>query len=131
MYTIKHWTRFGGRPNSYIKNDGLRVTLGPRGDIYMNVIAWQALGCPEAVELMFDQGRRVIGLKPVAAWQPNSFPVRHKRQTNGKIIHASPFFVHFAIRSLRTVVFNHAHIDEDGVMTLPLDSITAVTRGSK
>ncbi len=131
MYTLKHRTTFRGRPNNAVRSEGLRVTVNSRGSIYINNISWQALGCPEAVELMFDQGRRVIGLKPVDAWQPNSFPVRHKTQSTGKVIHANPFCVHFAIRPLRTAIFNQAHIDEDGVMSLPLDSITAVSTGSR
>lgn len=131
MYTLKHWTRFQGHPNAYIRRDGLRVTLGPRGDIYLNVKAWEALECPKAVELLFDRGRRVIGLVRAEPWHPNSFPVRHKVRANGKVIHASPFCSHFMIKPLRTALFNDIEIDEQGVMSLPLDSITAVTRGSK
>ena len=131
MYTLKHWTKFRGKPNSYLRSDSLRVTMGPRGDIYMNKAGWEALGCPEAVELMFDVGRRVIGLKPVEAWQTDSFPVRHKTRSYGKVIHASPFTVDIRVRPKRTIIFNQAHIDEDGVLSLPLDSITAVTRGAK
>ena len=131
MYTLKHWTRFQGQPNAYVRRDGLRVTLGPRGDIYLNVKAWEALGCPGAVELLFDRGRRVIGLVPTEAWQPNSFPVKHKIRAYGKVIHASPFCQHFMIKPMRTALFNDIEIDDQGVMSLPLDSITAVTRGSR
>ena len=131
MYTLKHWTKFGGRPNAYIRSEGMRVTLGPRGDIYLNEKAWDAFGQPAAVALMFDAIRRVIGLEPADSWQPNSFPVRTKKKSGGKVIHASPFCVHFMIRTMRTVLFNTIEIDEKGVMSLPLDSITAITRGSK
>ena len=105
--------------------------MGIRGEIYLNKIAWDALGCPEAVELMFDIGRGVIGIKPVDPWKPNSFPIRHKKGKSGKCIRASPFAVHFAIRPRRTILFNKAEIDEDGVMSLPLESITAVSLGSR
>ncbi len=52
-------------------------------------------------------------------------------QSNGKVIHASPFFVDINIRPKRTVIFNRAHMEDDGIMELPIDSITAVGRGSK
>lgn len=107
------------------------MTLGPRGDIYMNGIGWECLGKPEAVELMFDKNRDVIGLKKVPTWQEDSFPVRHKKGSSGKIIHASPFFAHLAIRAARTMLFNQAHIDDEGVMALPLEGLTAVTRGGR
>lgn len=130
-YTLKHWTPFRGKPNTSIRSDGIRVTLSPHGVIYMNSKAWDALGSPEAVELMFDPGRRVIGLKPIHPWEPYSFPVMHKNSANGKVIYASPFCVDINVRPKRTVVFNQAHMEEDGVMELPIDSITAVTRGSR
>ena len=131
MYTIKHWTRFGGKPNAYIRSEGMRVTVGPRGDIYVNEKAWEALGRPPAVILLFDAIRRVIGLEPAESWEPNSFPLREKKRCKGRIIHASPFFVHFMIKTSRTVLFNKIDLDEKCVMSLPLDSITAITRGSK
>lgn len=131
MYTLKHWTGFRGKPNSYIRSEVPRVTLGPRGDIYLNSKAWEALGSPEAVELLYDHGRRVVGLKPIDPWEQYSFPVRAKRRSNGKVIHASPFFVDINIRLKRTVIFNRAHMEDDGIMELPIDSITAVGRGSK
>jgi len=130
MQTIKHWTIFRGKPNSPIGSATMRVTLGPRGDIYMNKAGWESLGKPEAVELMFDKNRDVVGLKKVPTWQENSFPVQAKKGSGGKIIHASPFFAHLAIRTVRTMIFNNAHMDED-VLSLPLEGITAVKRGGR
>ncbi len=128
METLKYWTKFRGRPNSYIRSDGLRITINARGNIYMNDRGWETFGRPEAVELMFDVGRRVIGVKSVPAWQPGSFPVRHRKK-GGKMIHASPFCVHFALKPNCTAVFNQAHIDEGGILSLPIDSLTASGRG--
>lgn len=131
MYTIKRWTTFSGRPNSYMRSTDMRVTLGPRGDIYLNKIAWEKMGEPEAVELMFDGGRGVIGIQVVEQWKEDSFPVRHKKHADGKVIHANPFCVHVKLKPARTVIFNEAHIDEKGVLELPLSSITAVGLGSR
>jgi len=61
------WTRFPGRQFSRNIADGIRVTMGPDGVIYMNAAAWDAMGRPEAVEMMYDKPRRVIGLKNATA----------------------------------------------------------------
>jgi len=131
MQTIKHWRTFRGRPNNPIGVETMRVSISPRGVIYLNSVAFESLGKPKAVELMFDEGRDVIGLKPCEAWQENSFPFRDKTGASGKIINASPFFVHYSIKASRTFLVNKAHIDDEGVLTLPLDGITVVSRGSR
>lgn len=131
MRTIKHWRTFRGRPNSAVGSSGMRVTIDPRGVIYLNSVAWEAFDKPKAVELMFDEGRDVIGLKATETWAENSFPVRDKSGTGGKIVRASPFLAHFSIKASKTFLVNKAHIDDDGILTLPLDGITVVTRGSR
>jgi len=106
----------------------MRVTLDRKGVIYLNREAWAALGKPEAVELLFDPGRRVIGLQKTDAWRPNAFPVKHKRTATGKTINASPFCNHFMIWTNRVVLFNTVEIDDEGIMSLPIDSLTVASR---
>ncbi|MFT3743938.1 MAG: hypothetical protein QM785_06540 [Pyrinomonadaceae bacterium] len=130
MNTIKLWTKFNGKPNSSIRNEGIRVTMGKRGEFYLNKAAWEALGEPEAVELMFDLGRAVIGMQKVDPWVEDTFPVKAKNTSSGRIIRANPFVVHHQIKPPRTVIFNKAHMDE-GVLSLPLQAITAVSKGSR
>lgn len=128
--TIKNWTEFTGKPNNTIRSQGLRVTMGKRGEIYLNRIAWEALGEPEAVKLMFDFRRAVIGIQKVDPWIENTFPVYAPKNSPGRIIRANPFAVHHQIKPSRTVIFNKAYMDE-GVLTLPIRAITAVGLGSR
>lgn len=128
---IKHWTKFPGRPHGRYRRDGVRVTLDSRGVIYMNEKAWNELGRPEAVEIMFDKTRRVIGLVPADSRLPEAFPVKDKKGTRGKIISASAFCTHFLIKMMRTGLFNEVEVDEDGVMSLTLDSVSVVARGAR
>lgn len=128
---IRHWTRFKGEPYKRFISDDMRVTLGPRGVMYINVKAWDALGRPDAVELLFDAALRTIGVRPARSWQPSTFKVKDKSGTRGKCILAAAFLAHFRIRSTRTIIFNAVQIDHDGVMLLPLDAITAVSRGAR
>jgi hypothetical protein len=52
------------------------VTLQKRGPISLNQAAFEQLGRPEAVELLYARTERVIGLKPTSPKQPYAFPVR-------------------------------------------------------
>lgn len=97
----------------------------------MNLRAWDVLGRPEAVEMMFDKGRGVIGLRPADPLLPEAFPVKDKKGTSSKIISASAFCTHFLIKMMRTALFREVEIDEDGVMTLSLATIAAVSRGAR
>jgi hypothetical protein len=128
---IKHWTRFPGRPHGRFRRDGVRVTMGPKGVIYMNEKAWDELGRPEAVEMMYDKLRRTIGLIPSDPDVPEAFPVKDKPGTRGKVISASAFCTHFLIKMMRTGLFNEVEVDSDGVMSLSLDTISAVSRGAR
>lgn len=128
---VKHWTKFPGRPHGRYRSEGLRVTMSPKGELYINEKAWDALGRPAFVELMFDRGRRMIGLAAAdPRFNPEAFPVIHKSGTKGKIIRASAFCTHFLIKMARTGLFNEVDV-ENGVMTLALDTVSAVTRGAR
>ncbi len=127
---IKHWTKFPGRPHGRFRRDGVRVTLSPKGVLYINSKAWTLLGHPRAVEIMFDKTRSVIGLIPANADVPEAFPVLDKKGTNSKQIFASAFCTHFLIKMMRTGQFNEIEMD-NGVMTLALQTVSAVGRGSR
>lgn len=125
------WTRFPGRQFSRNVTDGIRVTMGPDGVIYMNAAAWDALGRPEAVEMMYDKPRQVIGLQKCSRLTDGAFLVKPKSGSKGRIIHASAFCMHFLIKMHRTGLFNDAYIDQNGTMQLHLTTVSAVTRGAR
>ena len=128
---IKHWTKFPGRPHARFKHDGFRVTMGRDGAMYMNEKAWDALGRPEAIEMMFDKTRRMIGLAAASVDLPEAFPVKPKKGASGKIISANAFCTHFLIKMMRTGLFNEIEVDADGIMSLSLETVSAVTRGAR
>ena len=53
------------------------------------------------------------------------------KETRGKVISASAFCTHFLIKMMRTALFNEIEIDADGIMSLSLDTISAVSRGAR
>ena len=125
------WTRFPGRQFSRNVTDGIRVTMGPDGVIYMNAAAWDALGRPEAVEMMFDKPRHVIGLRKCGPLTDGAFQVKAKSGSKGRVIHASAFCMHFLIKMGRTGLFNDVYIDHHDTMQLHLTTVSAVGRGAR
>jgi hypothetical protein len=130
MALIKHWTPFPGRPHGRYVSEGARVTLNPRGVIYMNERAWIALRRPEVVVMRFDKGLRLIGLKKTEPIEPTAFRVK-KHGTRGWIINATAFCKHFCIQTVRTGLFNNIETDDEGLMSLHLDSLSAVGKGAR
>ena len=128
---MRHWTKFPGRPHGRFRSDGPRVTMGRDGTIYMNKFAWEDFGRPAAVAMMFDKPNRIIGLIPTDPQMSDAFPVKDKKKTSSKVISASAFCAHFLIKMMRTALFNRVEIDDDGIMNLYLDEITAITRGAR
>lgn len=128
---MRHWSKFPGRPNSRLTSDGVRVTIGPKGVIRMNKHAWAAIGRPEAAELWFDRINQIIGIVPREPEIEDAFPLKDINKGTGKIIRASPFCTHNLIKMMRTGVFNKVEINTQRIMSLYLDSLSAVGRGSK
>jgi hypothetical protein len=52
--------------------------MSPKKVILLNRVAFEALGGPAAVELLFDETRKVIGLKPIERNRRNAFLVKSK-----------------------------------------------------
>jgi hypothetical protein len=57
--------------------DGPHVTIHRRGTISVNRSAFDGLGSPDAVELLFDRERSVVGLRPIDSHADNAYQVRH------------------------------------------------------
>lgn len=52
------------------------IALQRRGDFTLNQGAFEALGMPKAVELLFDPKERIVGLRAVDPEAPTAYPVR-------------------------------------------------------
>lgn len=130
----RNWTKYQGGPNQGDRM-AVRITLNPRGVILLNRRAYECIGSPGAVELMYDEDEQVIGLRPKDIRHSNAFPLKTKG-TNGrkytyKVISASPFCKHFSIEPKGTILFTQPDLDNDGTLQLPLGSAVSVGRGSR
>jgi len=93
-------------------------------------VAYAALGQPGAVEMLYDGNRRIIGLKPTDPRRHNAFIVKN-HHGNYKRISAAAFCQHFRLKYQRTLLFENAEIDNEGVMLLDLGKVIEVTRGAR
>ncbi len=77
------------------------VTIQMRGPLSLNYSAYKMLGEPKAVELLYDQEDKIIGLRPVSPKEAYAFPVRpqgrkDKRPSN-YVIAGQAFTKHYGI----------------------------------
>lgn len=108
------------------------MTLGAKGTFYLNGVAFDALERPAAVEMLYDGNRRIIGLRPTDPRRHNAFVVKHHGKGGSyKRISAAAFCSHFRLKYDRTLLFEQAELDNDGVMTLDLGKTIEVGRGAR
>src|SRR5215212_376396 len=73
------------------------LTIYPRGLFSVNRAACNALGDPEAVELLFDRTERLIGLRGVSARVPHAYPVRTQAASSSVLVSGRAFARHYGI----------------------------------
>lgn len=81
--------------------------------------------------MSFDKPAQIIGLQKCEPAHESAFAVRPKRGTKAKVVHTSPFCMHFMITMMRTALFNEIIIDDHDdpnypIMQLHLRTVTAV-----
>ena len=118
---------------SFSKNQAQRhtdpqITVLQRGTLSLNRSAYLALGSPKAVELLYDSGDRVVGLRPTDVHAPNAAVVRQpSRGEKGPFLVTAMAFARFygidTTQSLRREA-----VLEDGILCMGLDdAATPVT----
>lgn len=129
---MRKWTTFEGRQYSKTKSREPRVTLGAMSTFYLNGVAYEAMGRPTAVEMLFEGNENVIGLKPTDPAKRNAFRLRLHGKGNYWRLAASAFCKHFRIKAgVPTVMFEDVDLDDNGVLMLDLNKMIRVGRGSR
>jgi hypothetical protein len=108
--------------------DRMHVTINKRGHIFLNRRMVEALGDPDAVTLMYDSRRSIMGIMPSPLHQRRSFPLRNKdgKRGRGRRIHAMNFFRTCGIRPTETMAFTSPDINKDGILILNLNEVRSV-----
>ncbi len=73
------------------------VTVQKAGTLGLNHAAFEALGEPEAVLLLFDPEERIIGLRRVERSDPNSYPVQKQPSGKGAVVSGKAFAQFYGI----------------------------------
>lgn len=108
------------RARSHALSAPLAVSIHRRGAISMSAAAYDAIGKPGAVELLYDRAEQIVGLRPVAPEVGHAYPVRAQGgQPGGPFIVAGRAFTkHFGIDT--SVARRLPAIVEDGVLCVDL-----------
>src|SRR5262245_58997997 len=95
--------------------DRIHVTIDKLGHLYLNRHAVHALGAPDAVMLMFDRKRKIIGIMPSDRRRPSAYPLRNKDKdaSRGRCINAMNFCRHYSIRPMETLAFTSPEVNKD------------------
>jgi len=68
-----------------------------RGLISLNRAAYQALGEPESIELLYNPSKRIIGIRPGDPKTPHSYPLRQQNRGGTYLIAGKAFTTHYEI----------------------------------
>lgn len=94
------------------------MTITQRGCLLLNRAARAAMGEPEAVELLYDQAERIVGLRPVPVETPHAFRVGISGDGAWGSIGALGFVRHYGID--RSVARRRLAYLDDGVLCVDL-----------
>jgi hypothetical protein len=117
----KRHIAISGSPFATIQRGGRVMTV--------NRVAYEMLGGPEAVELLYNKQNRVIGLRQVSPKEPFAFPLRGQgrkgREPSNYLVAVQAFTKHHHIDT-RVAMRYPVEMQED-VLTIPLDRGTVAT----
>jgi len=78
-------------------NRGPAITFQRRGTVSLNSAAYQALGEPETVELLFDRERKLMALNKVPSDTTHAYPVRPFGKGNTFLVSGKAFMKFYGI----------------------------------
>ena len=99
---------------------GMRVSMNTAGQIVINRSGYQLLGSPKAFSLLFDKVNNRIGLKPTGAGLRNAYPALKSNRNGAMMVRAFRLMREHRIILPKTVEFEDARIDDDGILVLDL-----------
>jgi hypothetical protein len=97
-----------------------RVSITRQRCISLNQAAYNLLGCPPAVVLLYAAGGMAIGLRADSEGTAYSFRVRPMGKGTNYLINATAFMRYHGIDCSRLTIFRQVAF-EDGILILPFD----------
>ena len=95
------------------------VTIQRKGPFSFNQAAFELMGSPEAVELLYDKDTERVGFRPVAPGRPQAFPVRAQGKNSvTHVVAGQSFARHYEVDT--SVARRYPVAMEDGILILDL-----------
>ncbi|WP_295818069.1 hypothetical protein [uncultured Deinococcus sp.] len=98
------------------------ISVQARGSFGINAAAYESLGKPDQVVLLYSSSAHKIAFKPVEAGVPHAYPVRptgaHRANTSSWVISSKSFFDRYEIDYQRTRSYEMEIRDGIGIIDL-------------
>jgi hypothetical protein len=95
------------------------VTMQRRGPFSFNRAAYELMGSPEAIELLYDRDEERIGFRPASPDRPQAFPVRAQGKNSvTHIVAGQSFTNHYGLDT--SVARRYPVRMEDKILVLDL-----------
>ncbi len=121
---VRHWREFAVSPPA--SRSGLYASINPEGRIAFNRLAWEQLGGPKVVSMLYDETNLCIGIRAVSPVMPNAFPVvAINRERTRFWIRAHDFIKQAGIDISYCIRFLDPHLEDD-TLVLDLNHATRV-----
>lgn len=107
------------------------VTIQKDGPFSFNKAAYEVMGAPEAVELLYDPKEKLIGFRPVSLTNPRAYEVRPQGKNSATFTVAGrAFSKYYGIDT--TVARRYAvEMRKDGILVLNLKSDSVDVTGPR
>jgi len=125
----RKWKEFGIGPKGSTK-DRIHVSLSKDGNFRLNKKAFEALGSPAALKLMFEERTSTIGFAPTSPDMPNAYPTTYKERGAGTRFSCREFLKTNKIPYDVAVTFPTARV-EHNVLLLEIKYRTPLPRSSQ
>src|SRR5262245_30387780 len=99
---------------------GPKASIQRRGTMSLNKAAFEALGKPSHVLLLYDRTARVIGVKPADSSIKHAYPLRKQPAADSYLFSGVTFLDYYHIPHDKLTAFDDVEA-EDGVLILRLD----------
>src|SRR3954471_13791267 len=87
----RSWMEFKGVAKRRVKDGGLRAAINPIGEFIFDLAAFQKMGEPQAIQLLYERSTRTVGLRPAHADEPNAVLVRQRYGRSTLCVRSVPF----------------------------------------
>ena len=106
----------------------VNVTVNKRGEFFLNGKVLIEMGEPDAVVLLYDAKKRVIGMQRAPIGRKSSYLLKRKaKNTAGRIVYAVNFCRHLGITPKCTLRFAAPEV-KNGILILNLKETEEVTK---